>query len=573
MWKEQKFTDLTIATECGAEFRCHRAVLAVASPVFDAMLSRDFKEGLSARIEMHDVLADEVSAMLDCVYSCGLSTTTNLCTVSALMHLADMYQISGVIDICLQMLLYSVGEDTVVEILHCLTKHRQGSPAVEAALDKVIQRVCSDLSLAKAVCTQEPPHHRRLVSSATQTTDSKTSGVGERSRRSPERTGLACPLLPALPGSATMDATIDEERVGLARPPPASPLLVGTTPDFTDGQACERLDWPGGLGAPGAPIPAAGLGAPGLERLVSTPEAVPPIPVEVAAGPIEVHSVSRESTVGPIDVLSVPQVSSHVVADEAEDVAEHPEAHATHRWGADDAPAAIGVEEAALVAEEQWASGVEHLIAKDLARSVSSGGQVSSAEPLASDEGEGSAVPCVVLAFQRHNHEFSDVLVGSDLGLELKKRGEDACPAWANGAKILVPGLTPEAMASGGVPPSGLRPWHVVVREGDREEVAAILQTLPYKLRPRQKTPASKLKGAVVRSGAAGSIGATGEDTHQDAPISEPTSSDSSGLAEPRIVVEKTFLHMLEPLSPRTSYTKSTSDAHGMVNHRAKGLR
>jgi hypothetical protein len=333
------------------------------------------------------------------------------------------------------------------------------------------------------------------------------------------------------------------------------------------------LDWPESLEVPSTPIPAAGLGAPGLERLVPTSEAVPLIPVEVGAGPVDVLGASRESTVGPINVLSVPQVSSHVVADEAEDVAEHPEVHAPHPWGADDAPAAIGEEEAAWVAEEQWASGVEHLIAKDLARSVSSGGETSSAEPLASDEGDGSAVSCVVLAFQRHNHEFSDVLVGSDLGLELKRRGEDACPAWANGAKILVPGLTPEAMASGGVPLAGLRPWHVVVREGDREKVAAILQTLPYKLRPRQKTPASKLNGAVVRSGAAGGVEADDEDTHQDASISELTSSDPTGLAEARIVVEKTFLHMREPLSPRTSYTKSTTDAHGVANHRAKGLR
>merc|ERR1711971_366026 len=94
---------------------------------------------------------------------------------------------------------------------------------------------------------------------------------------------------------------------------------------------------------------------------------------------------------------------------------------------------------------------------------------------------------CVVLRFHRHNREMKHVLEQSELGRHLADRGQDLCPDWANGAKVLVPGLGPAGMALAGLEPGSLRAWNVVVREDQQHAVLAALDSLPYRRRPRAK--------------------------------------------------------------------------------------
>ena len=46
MWQNQQFTDFFVVSHGGHEIRCHRGVVAVASPVFKGMIEAEMQEGL-----------------------------------------------------------------------------------------------------------------------------------------------------------------------------------------------------------------------------------------------------------------------------------------------------------------------------------------------------------------------------------------------------------------------------------------------------------------------------------------------------------------------------------------------
>ena len=146
---------------------------------------------------------------------------------------------------------------------------------------------------------------------------------------------------------------------------------------------------------------------------------------------------------------------------------------------------------------------------------------------------------------------------------------------------MLVFGLTLEALQSGGVLVSELCPWKVIVRDGDRPRVMAALSALPHEIRPRPQT--SACRHAVLRldeglatavSAEASAEGSLAEVRAAEGDAEDEVEADSQGLTEGRmdIVIEKTFFHVREPDCAWTSYTKSTTDAHGVANHRVRAL-
>merc|ERR1712048_244062 len=63
-------------------------------------------------------------------------------------------------------------------------------------------------------------------------------------------------------------------------------------------------------------------------------------------------------------------------------------------------------------------------------------------------------------------------------------------PDWANGAKILVEGLTHDLMKESvdEFAPDDLCQWHVVMLPEHETEINKALRTLTYRMRPRPKT-------------------------------------------------------------------------------------
>jgi len=121
--------------------------------------------------------------------------------------------------------------------------------------------------------------------------------------------------------------------------------------------------------------------------------------------------------------------------------------------------AAISPAEAEDAQQELWASGVEMVIASDLA-------QASSVERF------------LLLTFNRLTQELERSLLGSPLA----SRVANPMPDWASGAKIFA-ALDKETLLE--LLPTGhvLRPWNVVIREADEQALLVAISQLPEDLR------------------------------------------------------------------------------------------
>ena len=131
-----------------------------------------------------------------------------------------------------------------------------------------------------------------------------------------------------------------------------------------------------------------------------------------------------------------------------------------------ESPAIIKPEDAARVAEAQWASCITAAPAPSIAQLA------------------------FVLTFARTTESLDRAMKQCDPGRRLCEMGQILRPSWANHAKILVEGLTEEiwkrACQDAGVTLE-LRPFHVVIPANELESVLAEVQKIPRASRPRLK--------------------------------------------------------------------------------------
>merc|ERR1719161_1741828 len=73
MWQELELSDFAIVARGGKEIRCHKSVLAAASPVLKGLLSNDMEEGRQgfANIDEDD---DDLRSLLQYLYLGSLPT-------------------------------------------------------------------------------------------------------------------------------------------------------------------------------------------------------------------------------------------------------------------------------------------------------------------------------------------------------------------------------------------------------------------------------------------------------------------------------------------------------------------
>ena len=121
----------------------------------------------------------------------------------------------------------------------------------------------------------------------------------------------------------------------------------------------------------------------------------------------------------------------------------------------------------------------QKLVEAQLASTIQSG-------PMPSTMGE---LACV-LTFHRTPASLDRAVRRSDSGRRLLEKGVNLKPCWANGAKILVEGLTEDvwkqACQDAGENPE-LRPAHVVLPSSALSEILAEVQKIPHSSRPRIK--------------------------------------------------------------------------------------
>lgn len=209
-------------------------------------------------------------------------------------------------------------------------------------------------------------------------------------------------------------------------------------------------------------------------------------------------------------------------------------------------PAQVDEEEAAAIEQERWASMVEARIAASDASA-----QTVSVRPL-------DPIRIKILHFKRHPQELTTALLHSTLGVELMAYGANLQPAWANGAKIMVAGLSIQSMEQTDIPPSELRPWHVLVKESDESRVHEALSALSYRVRPRlQLSRCRTLTISAQPSENYGDVPGEGRQLDSQEVMEVDRESIGGEYEQLEASVQNTFIHfpVREPLSPRTAVT------------------
>jgi len=119
-------------------------------------------------------------------------------------------------------------------------------------------------------------------------------------------------------------------------------------------------------------------------------------------------------------------------------------------------------EEAAQICHEQRASWVNH----------------NEELPLDTlEDGTESGNGIVLLTFSRHPARLTDSLLSSPPAQTAVSRGVELQPAWANGGKVFVEGVSAELFDE------ELSAYQVVIREEDEPAIWASLEHLPYNVR------------------------------------------------------------------------------------------
>ena len=221
-----------------------------------------------------------------------------------------------------------------------------------------------------------------------------------------------------------------------------------------------------------------------------------------------------------------------------------------------ESPAIIKPEDAARLAEAQWASCIAAAPRPSIAQLA------------------------FVLTFARTTESLDRAMKQCDPGRRLCGMGQTLRPPWANHAKILVEGLTEEiwktACQDAGVTLE-LRPFHVVIPADDLASVLAEVQKIPRASRPRLKAGKKILEVPDLAQFADISDSGRHESWKSGISTLEPSVADSGtsercGLAfmeslREKIIhlplgplnISRTFIHEPEeaPITPRSLATES----------------
>lgn len=146
--KRRRFTDFVIACE-GDEFPCHRAVLAEASSVFEAVVSTNMAEGQSGCLRIQDAEPESVSAMLSFIYTGKLVSNDGLDYLK-LAILGDKYGLDQMIAVCAPTLLDKLDADTVGPIARVL-RSGADNPCLQPFFQKLQDTIARDRRLLTAV--------------------------------------------------------------------------------------------------------------------------------------------------------------------------------------------------------------------------------------------------------------------------------------------------------------------------------------------------------------------------------------------------------------------------------------
>ena len=145
LFRKRKFGDIKII--CGAlSFNAHSFVL-VSSLVFDRMLKAPMIEGACHIITISDCSADTFNHFLEILYTGKCSAQCDWCEI---LILADKYQVSDIVGLCLAYMEKSFSSESAVSYFSVLNKTMHVA-ACEATWKRLLARACKDEAIMSAM--------------------------------------------------------------------------------------------------------------------------------------------------------------------------------------------------------------------------------------------------------------------------------------------------------------------------------------------------------------------------------------------------------------------------------------
>ena len=166
--KPWKSSDLVLIVE-DRKFHVHRAVLIICSPVFETMLSGNFKEKHAREIPLPDKKADEFEQLLQGIYpDRDLWITKENCLF--LLKLSTEYQIERLKDRCEEFVRHWCQNDMTteecIEVVILSQKYPLNECTVEGCLKKFAKRMdlaWQEIKQHKCYSELEPANVQRLT--------------------------------------------------------------------------------------------------------------------------------------------------------------------------------------------------------------------------------------------------------------------------------------------------------------------------------------------------------------------------------------------------------------------------
>jgi len=151
------FTDFAVVAKGGKEIRCHKPILAGASPVLKGLLSTDMQEGRQgfANIDEDEV---DLNALLEYIYMERLPTSADHNLLLSVMRLSDIYQVPSLSAACASRLLPLVCKENILQVLRGLKQLQDVNQDYERLFKDVQDLVKNDEQLLALVCLSVAPN-------------------------------------------------------------------------------------------------------------------------------------------------------------------------------------------------------------------------------------------------------------------------------------------------------------------------------------------------------------------------------------------------------------------------------
>eukprot|EP00931_Biecheleriopsis_adriatica_P042008 TRINITY_DN23949_c0_g1_i1.p1 TRINITY_DN23949_c0_g1~~TRINITY_DN23949_c0_g1_i1.p1 ORF type:complete len:376 (-),score=85.13 TRINITY_DN23949_c0_g1_i1:17-1114(-) len=151
LWSDEEFSDCTVRSEEGTALKVHRAVLAMASPVFNRMLNfhSPMREGSRGEINL-PCSANVVRALMRHCYGLPRENSLSLEDELALVEQAHAFELGALCEEAASAAIDRLSEDTAVPLIRGLrTFYKAG--ALKEEWESLVRRVRARQDLCNAV--------------------------------------------------------------------------------------------------------------------------------------------------------------------------------------------------------------------------------------------------------------------------------------------------------------------------------------------------------------------------------------------------------------------------------------